>query len=105
MYTPGSKEVQWVGTAERKYCEYGQYFIKRSLRPSEYLTGYKGIHIPPLGTERLMNEAASMQFIRDNTDIPVPTLYSHFPEDGAYYLGTEFVGGISTLTSRKRRNM
>lgn len=84
MSTPASPAVAWTATAERKYCEHGQYIIKRSLRPFEYLTGYKGVHVPPLGTERLKNEAASLQFIRENTDIPVPAVCAHFPEDGAY---------------------
>lgn len=42
-----------------------------------------------------MNEAESLQFIRQRTDIPVPTVYCHFLDDDAYYLISEFVEGIS----------
>ncbi|KAK8150071.1 hypothetical protein G3M48_004275 [Beauveria asiatica] len=82
-------------TFERKYYHRGPVFIKRSLRPREYQTGYRGIHIPPLGKQRLINEAESLQFIRQHTDIPVPTVYCHFLDDDAYYIITEFVDGIS----------
>lgn len=82
-------------TAERKYYQRGQVFIKRSLRPREYMTGYRGLHIPPLGIERLMNEAEALQFVRQHTDIPVPTVYCHFLDDEAYYLITEYVDGIN----------
>jgi aminoglycoside phosphotransferase (APT) family kinase protein len=82
-------------TFERKYYHREQVFIKRSLRPREFRTGYRGLHIPPFGIERLKNEAESLQFIRRHTDIPVPTLYCHFLDDGAYYLITEFVEGTS----------
>lgn len=82
-------------TAERKYYQRGQVFIKRSLRPREYMTGYRGLHIPLLGTERLMNEAEALQFVRQHTDIPVPTVYCHFLDDEAYYLITEYVDGIN----------
>lgn len=88
---------QWIGTAERKYYEDGKCFIKRSLRPSEYLTGYRGLHIPPLGKQRLANEAASLRYIREHTNIPVPTVYCAFEEDDSYYLITEYVDGVSMV--------
>lgn len=82
-------------TFERKYYQRGLAFIKRSLRPREYRTGNRGLHIPPLGRERIMNEAESLQFIRQHTDIPVPTVYCHFLDDEAYYIVTEYVDGIN----------
>ncbi len=57
-------------TFERKYYARGCAFIKRSLRPREYRTGYRGLHVPRLGKERLMNEAETLRYIRQNTDIP-----------------------------------
>ncbi|KAK3186839.1 hypothetical protein K4F52_004283 [Lecanicillium sp. MT-2017a] len=90
-----TQEDKWIATAERKYYEDDKYFIKRSLKPSEFLTGYRGIHVPPLGKQRLMNEAASLRFIGENTNIPVPAVYHDFEDDGAYYVVTEFVDGIS----------
>jgi hypothetical protein len=87
-----AKQIQEEGciatTFERKYYHLGSVFIKRSLRPSEFRTGYRGLHVPRLGKERLMNEAESLQFIQQHTDIPVPTVYCHFEDDGAYYLIT-----------------
>ncbi|KJZ70108.1 hypothetical protein HIM_10511 [Hirsutella minnesotensis 3608] len=72
----------------------GRVFIKRSLRPNEFRTGYRGLHIPRLGKERLKNEAESLQFIQQHTDIPVPTVICHFEDDGAYYLITEYIEGV-----------
>lgn len=82
-------------TFERKYYHRGGAFIKRSLRPREYRTGWKGIHVPRLGKNRLINEAESLLYIRKHTDIPVPTVYCHFEDDGAYYLITEYIEGES----------
>ncbi|KAM4060353.1 hypothetical protein HRG_014242 [Hirsutella rhossiliensis] len=63
-------------TFERKYYQRGRVFIKRSLRPNEFRTGYRGLHIPRLGKE-------------------LPTVYCHFEDDGAYYLITEYIEGVS----------
>ncbi|KAB8204095.1 hypothetical protein BDV34DRAFT_226836 [Aspergillus parasiticus] len=66
-----------------------------SLRPSEFRTGYKGLHIPRLGKERLENEAEVLQFIRRVSNIPVPQLYGAFEIDGSYLLIMEYVESIS----------
>lgn len=92
---PVEEEGCIATTFERKYYHRGKFFIKRSLRPTEFRTGYRGLHVPRLGKERLMNEAESLQFIRQHTDIPVPTLCCHFEDDGAYYLITEYMEGVS----------
>ena len=42
-----------------------------------------------------MNEAASLQFVQQRTDIPVPTVHCHFEHEEAYYLITEYVEGVS----------
>jgi tRNA A-37 threonylcarbamoyl transferase component Bud32 len=49
--------------------------------------------VPNLGIERILNEAACMEFISFNTNIPVPKLYSCFEDDEAAYLVMEFVDG------------
>lgn len=82
-------------TFERKYYHRGECFIKRSLRPREFRTGYRGLHIPRLRKESLMNEAASLRYIRQHTNIPVPTVYCDFEDDDAYYLVTSYVEGVS----------
>ncbi|KAL5339351.1 hypothetical protein BJX70DRAFT_158211 [Aspergillus crustosus] len=47
-------------TFERGYYHCDGLFIKRSLRPSEFRTSQRGLHIPRLGKERLQNEAESL---------------------------------------------
>ncbi|KAF7954426.1 hypothetical protein EAE96_005548 [Botrytis aclada] len=82
-------------TFERKYYKKANLFVKRSLRESEYRKGYRGLHIPKLGKERLMNEAASLNFIHKFTNIPIPQLYDHFEYDGAYHVVSEYVEGVN----------
>lgn len=82
-------------TFERKYYQRGHSYIKRSLRPHEYQEGFHGIHKPRLGKERLQNEAECLRFIRRGTNIPVPRIYADFEDDGAYYLVTEYIDGVS----------
>lgn len=82
-------------TPERKYYHLGEVFMKRSLRPSEFITGYKGLHVPRVGNERLANEAATLKYVRENTDIPVPTLICDFRDDESHYVLMEYVEGIS----------
>lgn len=42
-----------------------------------------------------MNEAASLRYIRQHTNIPVPTVYCDFEDDDASYLITSYVEGAS----------
>lgn len=51
--------------------------------------------MPRMGKERLQNEAESLIFVREHTNIPVPAVHCHFEDDEAYYLITEYVDGIS----------
>jgi hypothetical protein len=96
-------------TTERKYFEVDGSFIKRSLRPSEWqinpLAGT--LCIPRFGNERVLNEAASLRFIADTTNIPVPKLYACFQDDGAVYLITERVEGVTMdqLTAEQRKTV
>lgn len=92
-------------SAERAYYEGDGLFIKRSLRPSEFKTGCKGLHIPRLGKERLRNEAASLRFLRRVSNIPVPIVYGAFEVDDAFLLITELVDGtvMSDLKEEEKR--
>ncbi|TGO39749.1 hypothetical protein BHYA_0048g00140 [Botrytis hyacinthi] len=90
-----SEEGCFATTFERKYYKKADIFVKRSLRESEYRTGYRGMHIPKLGKERLRNEAASLNFIQEFTNIPVPRLYNHFEYNGAYHIVLEYVEGVN----------
>ena len=79
--------------------------LKRSLRQNEcYIHSNGEQYLPPLVVERLKNEAASMAFIRENTDIPVPKLLDTYEEDGSYHLWMEYVDGVdmSKLTDQER---
>ena len=94
-------------TSERKYYHVGNTFVKRSLRPREWqVNQFSGqIHVPRQGNERLLNEAAAMQFVKENSDVPVPTLYCAFEDDNAIYLVMEYVAGVGmdTLTRPQKR--
>ncbi|KAL3480370.1 kinase-like domain-containing protein [Aspergillus californicus] len=86
-------------TAERGYYHCDSLFIKRSLRPSEYMTTTRGtLHIPRLGKERLQNEAKSLRFIKRATNIPIPTVYGAFEIDDSFYLITEYIRGVSMIS-------
>jgi hypothetical protein len=96
-------------TFERKYFHIGNRFIKRSLRPDEWqFSSFRNaVHAPRLGTERLLNEAAALQYIRTNTDIPVPELYKSYEKDGAVTLEMEYVEGVGmdSLHETQRREV
>ncbi|THZ50791.1 hypothetical protein D6C86_10616 [Aureobasidium pullulans] len=82
-------------TPERKYYRLEDTFVKRSLRPREWQENPRTgeMHVPRLGRERLLNEAAAMQFIANNTTIPIPKLHACFEDDEAVYLIMEYVKG------------
>lgn len=84
-------------TPERKYYRQGGAFIKRSLRPSEWqISHIKGtIRVPRQGKERLLNEAAALQFVRESSTVPVPKLYCAFQDDNAVYVVMEDIEGVT----------
>jgi hypothetical protein len=91
------REKTCIGvTVERKYFHTGKSFVKRSLRPSGWqVSATKGtIHVPKMGNERLLNEAAALDYIQQNTNIPVPKFYSCFEDDDAVVLVTAFIDGV-----------
>jgi aminoglycoside phosphotransferase (APT) family kinase protein len=82
-------------TPERKYFHAGNSFIKRSLRSSEWQTTWAGtVHVPRMNNEKLLNEGAALDYIRRNTNIPVPTLHACFEDDKAVVLVTEYIEGV-----------
>ncbi len=93
-------------TAERKYYHVDKTFIKRSLRPNKWqVSQVKGtIHVPRLGVERILNEAAALRYVKENSNIPVPTLYACFEDDQAAYIITSYIDGVSmsSLTSDQK---
>ncbi|KAL2757212.1 hypothetical protein ACRALDRAFT_2097119, partial [Sodiomyces alcalophilus JCM 7366] len=79
----------------RKYYYRRGAVIKRSLRPKEFRTGYRGLHVPRLNKQSLINKAESLRYIRCYTNIPVLTVYYDFKDNNAYYLIAEYVKGVS----------
>lgn len=45
--------------------------------------------------ERILNEAATLQLLKENSTIPIPHLYCCFEDDDAVYLVMEYVEGVS----------
>ncbi|KAG9842072.1 glycoside hydrolase, partial [Aureobasidium melanogenum] len=84
-------------TADRKYYQTKSAFVKRSLRPQEWqASAFLGkIIVPRLGEERLLNEAAELEFVAANTNIPVPIVLACFEDDSAVYLITELIDARS----------
>ncbi|KAK4125625.1 kinase-like protein [Parathielavia appendiculata] len=91
-----SEEGCLATSTDRKYYRRGNAFIKRCLRPREFLhLGHQGVHIPRLRKESLKNEADTLRFISRHTEIPVPLLFCDFEDDDAYYLITQYVEGVN----------
>ena len=64
------------------------------------------VHVPRQGRERVLNEAAAIQYIANNTDIPIPKLHCSFEDDGATYLIMEYIEGVTTdELSDEQRNI
>jgi serine/threonine protein kinase len=81
-------------TVERKYYHVKNTFIKRSLRPREWQTVMSGkVYVPRRIRQRILNEAAALDFVANNTTIPVPKLHACFEDDQAIYLIMEYVEG------------
>jgi serine/threonine protein kinase len=102
---PPLEEECFATTPERKYYKKDDWFAKRCLRPSEYWTGPHGLIVPRAGKERIKNEAASLQFILDETNIPVPKVYGAFELDGAFWLITEYIEGVDLALLPKEKQL
>ena len=81
---------------ERKHYNLRQkVWLKRCLRPQEYFTNINAEPIIPfMSKARLMNEVACLDYIAQNTTIPVPTVLGAFEDAGAYYILLSFVPGV-----------
>ncbi|KFY19555.1 hypothetical protein V491_04370 [Pseudogymnoascus sp. VKM F-3775] len=71
-------------------------FIKRTLRRSEWVYNITGNLVVPSTTMRyrLENEVGCLKFLA-TTNIPIANLQGIFQDDGAMYLMTRYVNGIS----------
>ncbi|KJZ69216.1 hypothetical protein HIM_11395 [Hirsutella minnesotensis 3608] len=83
--------------ADRKYFHVGSWFMKRTLRPHEWqLVSDQIIVVPPTTyPQRWKTDAAILRFLRKETNIPLPAAECTFEDDGAFYLQTQYVEGVS----------
>lgn len=90
-----SETIEAWTNHEREFRVSGNRFYKRNLRPSEYkLDQWNKPYVPPLGFERMANEAACLRFIREKTTIPVPDVLEAYKDNGAFILVTRRLHGI-----------
>lgn len=47
-----------------------------------------------MGKERILNEAATLKFLKENSTAPVPDLHCCFEDDDAVYIVMEYVDGV-----------
>lgn len=82
---------------EREFHLHPTRFSKRSFRPSEYRVyrSNQPPYVPPMGFERLQNEAACLEFVRRNTTIPVPAVLEAYSDGGSFVLVTERLFGVA----------
>ncbi|KDR72725.1 hypothetical protein GALMADRAFT_762580 [Galerina marginata CBS 339.88] len=84
-------------THEKKYYEFDEVFIKRSLTPSEYhaitFTDKTITLIPLMCPERMKNEVAAIRYVQSNTNIPTPNIRCAFEDNGRFYIITDVVPG------------
>ncbi|KAK0753582.1 hypothetical protein B0T18DRAFT_434287 [Schizothecium vesticola] len=79
---------------EREFRVHHDRFFKRSFRPEESrIYRQNQPYVPPMGFERLENEAACLEFVRSNTAIPVPVILEAYSQDGSFVLVTERLFG------------
>lgn len=82
--------------ADKKYFHVGSWFMKRTLRRHEWQSLGDRLAVPPAALpQRWKNDATALRFLREHTDIPLPPAECAFEADGAFYLQTQFVEGIS----------
>ena len=90
-----SEPLETYATHEKQYEQYSDRFLKRTVWPHEYKQNIHKETIVPFGCrERLENEAASLQFIKNVTNIPVPKVLEACDKDGSFHLSVELVPGV-----------
>jgi aminoglycoside phosphotransferase len=68
----------------------GDVFLKRTLTPGEYMEVVgEYVLVPYMHMERMKNEAAAIDYIRRNTNIPVPVVRCAY---GRFYIITDIPG-------------
>lgn len=86
---------EWQLTVtDKHYRRYKDRFLKRTLKPSEYAQSKDRVYIPYDCENRLRNEAATIQFLRQATNIPLPEILDTYTKDGCFYLWTKRIDGL-----------
>jgi hypothetical protein len=81
---------------DKKYFHVGNWFMKRTLRKHEWQSVGDRTLVPPSSyPQRWKTDAAILRYLREKTDIPLPAAECAFEDDGAFYLQTQFVEGVS----------
>lgn len=91
-------------TADKKYYEVGNSFIKRTLRQHEWITT-SGLTPSACLPQRWTMDATILNYLREKTNIPLPRLQHTFEDDGAFYFSTELVPGVTmaSLTEEQKQ--
>lgn len=88
---------RWA-THEREYIQYKEKFVKRSLAPHEYseiINDRDRQFYSYLNKMRIKNEAECIEFIKENTTIPVPEILDAYEkDDGSFILETKLIDGV-----------
>ena len=87
-------------THEKKIYEIkggtGDIFVKRNITPPEFMFNWKGeIEVPHIAMERVKNEAAAMMYVKEHTNIPVPTIHCAFEDNRRFYIIEDLMPGVS----------
>ncbi|KAH9907007.1 hypothetical protein F4778DRAFT_724347 [Xylariomycetidae sp. FL2044] len=82
-------------TIDKKYYEVGNSFIKRTLRSHEWMTTAWDWKPSANLPQRWTTDAAILEYLRKQTNIPLPRLQHTFEDDRAFYFSTELVPGVN----------
>lgn len=81
-------------------------FMKRNIEPSEFVVNKFNhrIHVQPNGANRIRNEKLALEYVRNNTSIPVPEVIFYLDEGSRVYLATRFIEGIPLADIEDRKD-
>lgn len=85
----------WGVMADRKIYHLPHLFVKRTLRRHEWIDLPRGGVVQPTAAmpQRYRTDAAIQRYLREHTNIPLPSFVQTFEDDGAVYLTMEFMSG------------
>lgn len=86
----------WHVFPDRKIYHLDKLFFKRTLRRHEWTDLGDDFLVQPTATmpQRYRTDAAVQKYVREHTNIPLPTMTTCFEDDGAMCLAMEFLPGV-----------